>query len=431
MRADDHLDLLHRISSRPSEWRRAILFKDRASRNSMILSARASSSCAPAAPSTKSLPQAPPTHHRRRPPHPLHLAIRRAHDIREQPGHRVPDIAWHQRVATLSGARSDRHFDCTRERASKAHLHCRGGAMAAFQHILVPVDLSDRSRGSVAEALALARGAGARLSLLHVAGSHVAAAERADLRQRVSALIGPRDERLDLHVDVIAGDPTRELLEFAAAGDVDLMIVGARRRGTVERALLESVGDTIAREAPCSVLAVGAAADGVSTGSGSGIRRILCAVDLAEGSRYTTEVAGAVADALGAHLTVLHVIDPWHWPDPAPASIPGADEVRATLQAAAERRLSPLICRYSGLGPGIDGRVVFGLVGPQILNVAGAVGADVIVLGAHSKRVFGRTYLGSTARYIGDAASGRVLFARPLPVERRPPTSVPSRVSRA
>jgi len=285
--------------------------------------------------------------------------------------------------------------------------------MATFKHILVPVDLTERSRRSIAEAVILARGSGARLTLLHVAPPFVNRETRADLRSRLSALLGPRDESLALDIEVAEGDPAREAVAFASAYAVDLIVVGARRRGALERALLESVGDTIVREAPCAVLTVGVRHD--SELPAPRLRRILCAVDLTDSSRRTLELAGAAAEAAGASLTVLHVIDPWHWPDPGPMDRNALDAARRALERTADSRLSTLIDNAPGRSADAASLVLFGLIGPQIVQAAADVRADLLVLGAHSKRVFGRTYLGSTARYVIETAPCPILFGRPAP----------------
>jgi len=285
--------------------------------------------------------------------------------------------------------------------------------MATFKHILVPVDLSERSRRSVAEAVILARGSGARLTVLHVAPPFVNRETRADLRSRLSSLVGPRDERLALDIEVAEGDPAREAVAFASAYAVDLIVVGARRRGALERAILESVGDTIVREAPCAVLTVGVRHD--SELPPPRLRRVLCAVDLADSSRRTLELAGAVAEAAGARLTVLHVIDPWHWPDPGPMGRKALEAERNALERVADSRLSALLDGASGPSVDVASLVLFGLIGPQIVKTATTGNADLVVLGAHSKRVFGRTYLGSTARYVLETAPCPILFARPAP----------------
>ncbi|MGE5620818.1 MAG: universal stress protein [Sphingomonadaceae bacterium] len=53
-----------------------------------------------------------------------------------------------------------------------------------------------------------------------------------------------------------SGDPAREIVDFARKGRYDLLVVGSRGEGAVERALLGSTSDAVVRESPCPVLVV-------------------------------------------------------------------------------------------------------------------------------------------------------------------------------
>jgi nucleotide-binding universal stress UspA family protein len=91
------------------------------------------------------------------------------------------------------------------------------------------------------------------------------------------------------------------------------------------------------------------------------------------------------------------------------------DAARHALERTADGRLSTLIDGAPDRGVDAAGLVLFGLIGPQIVQAGANVRADLLVLGAHSKRVFGRTYLGSTARYVLETAPCPILFGRPAP----------------
>ena len=55
---------------------------------------------------------------------------------------------------------------------------------------------------------------------------------------------------------VWTGDPGESIVEAAEAEDVDLILVGAHRRGPIARFLMGSVSEHVARHAPCPVLIV-------------------------------------------------------------------------------------------------------------------------------------------------------------------------------
>jgi universal stress protein A len=285
--------------------------------------------------------------------------------------------------------------------------------MASFRHILAAVDLSQRSRQTVAQATAVARACRARLTVLHVSRARLDEEGRAEMLAQLSGLLPPFEAELRAHVDVVPGRPVPELLAFAAAQEVDLIVVGGGARGVVARAFLESVGERLTQGARCAVMAVGGPKAQAPT-----ISRILCAVDLNETSRSTVEIAASLAADTGAKLTLLHVIEPWRWTEAAPMASDKASEVCREMERAAKERVSSLLSRH--VLPALSTRIVvsFGMPTTQILREARA--ADLLVVGAQSKRVLGLNLLGATAQAALDDAPCPVLLARSQARARKP-----------
>lgn len=69
------------------------------------------------------------------------------------------------------------------------------------------------------------------------------------------------DPAIDLHRRVLQGE-TAPAIAHACEADVDLLVVGSRGYGTVERVLLGSTSAALIREAPCPLIVVPRAADG-------------------------------------------------------------------------------------------------------------------------------------------------------------------------
>jgi nucleotide-binding universal stress UspA family protein len=82
----------------------------------------------------------------------------------------------------------------------------------------------------------------------------VRAESRAAVEATAEALreVGLADDRLESRV--IDGEPGPALCHFAAEVGASALIVGSRGRGGLKRALLGSVSDYVARNAPCSVI---------------------------------------------------------------------------------------------------------------------------------------------------------------------------------
>jgi nucleotide-binding universal stress UspA family protein len=52
----------------------------------------------------------------------------------------------------------------------------------------------------------------------------------------------------------LEGDPATEIIRYATASNIDLIVMGTHGRTGLERLLLGSVAEQVLRGAPCSVL---------------------------------------------------------------------------------------------------------------------------------------------------------------------------------
>lgn len=140
------------------------------------------------------------------------------------------------------------------------------------QKILAAVDGSPQSNHGAQMAIEIARASGASVTLVTVVrppegwwgltGSPPTPQAMAD------AVVSGRREILDatlagLSTDGIVvetvedvGDPAGTILALCESLPADLLVVGRRGAGLVERMMMGSVSDRIAHEAPCPVLIV-------------------------------------------------------------------------------------------------------------------------------------------------------------------------------
>jgi nucleotide-binding universal stress UspA family protein len=146
-----------------------------------------------------------------------------------------------------------------------------------YDEILVATDGGPASTDAVAHAVDLAAHHGARLHALHVVDSEVYEAYSGDefvdshegpehaLEERghdaVEGVVATAEER---GVEVVAtlehGVPEERIRAYAADHDVDLVVVGTRRRPDEYRSLLGSTTERVARLADRPVLVVKTAA---------------------------------------------------------------------------------------------------------------------------------------------------------------------------
>ena len=131
--------------------------------------------------------------------------------------------------------------------------------------ILVPTDFSEPSDAALHYATGMAQALGAQLYLLHVPGkdgenlemNFPIGAFEAAARQRLSAFLSPEElVRLRPEYASRIGTPAEEIVRYADARDVELIIMGTHGRSGVAHMLMGSVAEHVVRTAPCPVLLV-------------------------------------------------------------------------------------------------------------------------------------------------------------------------------
>jgi nucleotide-binding universal stress UspA family protein len=145
--------------------------------------------------------------------------------------------------------------------------------MFALKTILVPTDFSDASNAALDYAKGLAGAFGASVHLVHVMEDLLAHAWSAEVyvasmpnlreeiekeaRERLTAMLTD-GERAHLRVQtaLVAGNPFLEIIRYAKANDVDLIVMGTHGRGAIAHILLGSVAEKVVRKSPCPVLTV-------------------------------------------------------------------------------------------------------------------------------------------------------------------------------
>ena len=148
--------------------------------------------------------------------------------------------------------------------------------------------------------------------------------------------------------------------------------------------------------------------------------RILCPIDLSDHSRRALDYAIGMGRHYGASLTALYVIPP-----PVPV-MPALDSpaypgyVYTSEDLAAIDRQVLAFVDAEGAGLTIESCVVEGYVVGQILDVAAAQAADLIVLGTHGRGGFQRLVLGSVAERVLARASCPVMAIPPHMADAAP-----------
>ena len=145
--------------------------------------------------------------------------------------------------------------------------------MLTLKTVLVPTDFSDASESALRYGKAMAEKFGASLHVVHVMEDLLAHAWAAEVyvssmpqlrdeiekesRQRLGTLLTD-DERKTLRAEtaLLAGNPFLEIIRYAKAHEVDLIVMGTHGRGPIAHMLLGSVAEKVVRKSPCPVLTV-------------------------------------------------------------------------------------------------------------------------------------------------------------------------------
>ena len=140
----------------------------------------------------------------------------------------------------------------------------RLAASRPVRRILLATDLSGASSAAANQAISLARDLRAELLVVSVIdpstrqpGPKVARMDQRRAARELAAqavvMLGRRSG-VDVRFLVWEGEPGPAIVEAAAAERVDMVVVGTRGLGSVERIVLGSVSDHVVRHAPCPVL---------------------------------------------------------------------------------------------------------------------------------------------------------------------------------
>jgi nucleotide-binding universal stress UspA family protein len=192
------------------------------------------------------------------------------------------------------------------------------------------------------------------------------------------------------------GDPALEILKAIETGPYDLVVLGASHASWMGNLLLGRVSMHVLHHAPCSVVVTHRA----PTGAG----RVLVGADGSEGARASLGSAAEVLDRDRCTIEVATVVShPWmfagtypagtflgHAPDPQ-----GLEKEKIEQGRVIARRAS---AEASAAGFKVmEEAVLVGRPGHQLLDEAGSIGADLVVVGSRGHGAMSRTFLGSVS----------------------------------
>jgi nucleotide-binding universal stress UspA family protein len=299
--------------------------------------------------------------------------------------------------------------------------------------VLCPIDFSEPSRSALCYASAIADHFGARLTVFAVDDPFlVEAAAASGTMPPLAAVTSSELKRFcgDTLADcqagpkkvefrVAVGKPATEILRAAGDLHADLIVMSSQGRSGVRKMFFGSTTERVLRETSTPVLITPDVRPTTTSLSeiACQLHRVVAPVDLTSASIHQLTVAGGLAAAFSVPLIAAHVLEPIFIPYHVRMAISGADAER---RAHAEERLTRIA---QAVAPRvlIEPIVVTGDPSEEIVRLAEARQANLIVMGLHSSTLLGPR-MGSVTY--------RVLCRTHAPVLALPPRAVPSSARR-
>lgn len=224
----------------------------------------------------------------------------------------------------------------------------------AYRKIVVGTDGSETARIAERIATLVAKASGGQLVVVSAYGDE----EGRQRSERAVADAGASAEEAGVgyESELAAAEPAGAITEVADRGDADLIVVGDVGMGGPKRFRLGGVADRVSHNMPCDLLIV-RTSRGEAARTSDGYGSVLIATDGSPTADRAVRVGAELAEMLGAAVTLMHV---------------GEEAMaRIVLRDTAERLGNielPL-------------RIVQGDPGEKIVELAGAEGHDLVVVG--------------------------------------------------
>lgn len=277
-----------------------------------------------------------------------------------------------------------------------------------LQHILAAADDSEEGRAAIMAAARLGQRSGARVTVLTVAegarGNGAVARFLEGLQQTVESqlkrLVEPHPI-VDLAVEF--GLPGIEIARYGETNGADLIVVGRKRRTSLQRLLIGDTADAVARRSRTPCLFV--------HGGDHEYGRLLVALDGTERGLSVLPVAMDFARAAHSRLHAI-TVEPAYDNERNAPKIHTGRSARLAEAIDALRNRSMLGPEAWDTPPGSDGDPLVvhrGHVVEEILTEVLHSGTDVLALGCHRGGPAGMIEAGSIARRLMHECPASVL----------------------
>lgn len=287
-----------------------------------------------------------------------------------------------------------------------------------YKSILVPLDGSELSEFVLPYAEELNSRLGRKIIPLRVYPS--AEASRASTHQAyVDRVAQVLRERLgggaDVEPVIVAGEPNREIVDYAKKQDVGLIAAVARGQSGVGLWPVGSTADKVIRETSKPVLLIRAAAP-LATREQGILNRVLVPLDGSKLSEailpYVEDLICGAAGTEKAEVTLFEVLEAARYSAAADTYRP--PEIQQ-LESAAREYLEGLGGGLRDRGVAVKSEVSTGMrsVAEEIVQFAHTSNANLIAMSTHGRSGFSRVFVGSVADRVLRSGEVPLLLVKP------------------
>lgn len=287
--------------------------------------------------------------------------------------------------------------------------------------VVVGVDGSEAAAAALDWAVRQAALEGRPLSVVHACGVPGAMQDFEDIvaNERGLKSVGRsiareavRDARLTdptIGVESVVTMGHAETVLVEASESADLLVVGARGRGTVASALLGSVSATVARESHCPVVVVRELDE---PPEGEDDRPVVVGVGGTPASSAAVELAFRMASVRRAPLTLLHAT--WDLREQASSVLDlRTFAEKVNLSEEEERLVAETVAGLCEKYPDVAVTETYRRGEPVRRLVEASRDASLLVVGSRGRRLLATTLLGSVSRGVAERAYCPVAVVRP------------------
>ena len=268
--------------------------------------------------------------------------------------------------------------------------------------ILLPLDGSDDANAAISYAVAMA-GPGGTIILLTVISPGGPIVEHGEEPLPAAMNVAARELRAagsTVETRVLTGDPADIIVQSAANGGADIIVMASQGRGAVGRLLHGSVADRVARGATVPVMVVRAEAAGPGPAA---ISRLVVPLDGSPLSAESLAVASSLAERLGLPISLVRVVNIAELIPPAVGmgeAIPYQmyDETEAEMEKSARDYLDTVASGLGAQGLSVAVNVLSGSPAAAIIDATWP--GDIVVLCSHERSGVLRWLMGSVAEQL-------------------------------